>query len=82
MTKTPKERILEEGEWVGCWICYEVFKRSRGTLRYCDECHRGFCDDEHGKFHQYGGVYPKRGICIICFSKIVPTSISESPTDS
>jgi hypothetical protein len=56
---TAKSRI-ERGEWADCWICLEVFRRRRQTMRYCNSCERGFCEGEHGTFAR------NIGQCIIC----------------
>ena len=51
---------IEAGKWADCWICCEVFRRRRETMRYCNKCSRGFCEGEHGNFSR--GV----GTCVIC----------------
>ncbi len=60
MTERTAKELIEQGEWADCWICYEVFRRRRQTLRYCHNCERGFCEGEHGNFSR--GV----GTCIVC----------------
>ena len=57
--RTDREKI-EAGKWADCWICSEVFRRRRETMRYCNKCSRGFCEGEHGNFSR--GV----GTCVIC----------------
>ena len=57
-----KEKI-NEGDWVNCYICEQVFKRKRETKRYCNDCKRGFCEGEHGTFE--GG---KVAYCVKCRS--------------
>lgn len=58
-TKTDKE-LIDAGGWGECWICRDVFRRRRETKRYCNKCHRGWCEGEHGNFaHNIGH-------CIIC----------------
>jgi hypothetical protein len=57
---TDKERIAN-GEWVECRICLEAFARQRLTMRYCNACHEGFCEGEHGNFRGRGG-----GVCVRC----------------
>ena len=56
---TAKELNMK-GEWADCWICAEVFRRRRQTLRYCHTCERGFCEGEHGNFSHNVGK------CIAC----------------
>jgi hypothetical protein len=60
MDEKSAKQLIEEGEWADCWICLEVFRRRRQTLRYCHNCERGFCEGEHGNFSR--GV----GTCVIC----------------
>lgn len=60
-TKTDKERILDDEEWVNCYICEQIYLRKRETLRYCNTCERGFCEGEHGTFSGRGPAH-----CIVC----------------
>ncbi len=60
MPEPTAKDLIEKGEWADCWICREVFRRRRQTLRYCHKCERGFCEGEHGNFSR--GV----GMCIVC----------------
>lgn len=59
--KETDREIIEDDRWATCWICEDVFRRKRGTKRYCDECGRGFCEGEHGSFAQQN-----RGLCLEC----------------
>lgn len=60
MSEEGARAAIEKGEWVDCWICREVFRRRRETMRYCAACDRGFCEGEHGNFSR------NRGTCVIC----------------
>ncbi len=60
-TRTDKEKIID-GESVNCYICEHIYKRVRGTWRYCNICGKGFCEGEHGTFE--GGKF---GVCIRCY---------------
>jgi hypothetical protein len=54
------EDKLHNKEWVPCRICWDRFGRLRLTDRYCHDCHRGFCEGEHGSFDQNKRVH----VCI------------------
>ena len=56
---SDKDKI-NEGEWVNCYICEDAFRRKRETKRYCNDCHRGACQGEHGNFAY--NVFK----CVIC----------------
>ena len=63
VTPTPPrtaKQLIEAEEWADCWICTEVFRRRRQTMRYCQKCERGFCEGEHGNFSH------NVGRCIAC----------------
>lgn len=51
---------IEAGEAVRCRICWTIFGRARITVRYCADCHRAFCEGEHGSFRG-------RGVCVRCY---------------
>lgn len=58
---TPGAReAISRGEWVDCWLCRDVFRRQRPSLRYCSMCDRAFCEGEHGNFAR------GHGRCVIC----------------
>ncbi len=63
--KTDKERILEDGVYVECYICRDIFYRKRETRLFCNNCERGFCIGEHGTF-----VRGQFGSCIYCHSSL------------
>lgn len=48
MPKLTAKQSIGKGKWVNCWICEDIFKRRRQTLRYCYHCEQGFCEGEHG----------------------------------
>ena len=60
MSQTGAKAIIDNGGWVNCAICEDVFRRKRETARYCTVCDRGFCEGEHGSF-AFG-----KGTCVIC----------------
>jgi hypothetical protein len=64
-SKTDQDKILNDGAWVPCRICWEMFLRLTLTARYCNDCKRAFCESEHGSFTGRGG-----GICVRCFNKV------------
>ena len=45
-----QKKIMDDGVWVPCRICEEIFLRLRLTKRYCNTCKRAFCEGEHGNF--------------------------------
>jgi hypothetical protein len=55
---TDEQRINND-QFVPCRICEAVFGRITLTRRYCAECHKGFCEGQHGTFVRH------RGICIL-----------------
>ena len=55
--------LVDQGEWVDCWICEDVFRRRTQTKRYCVTCQRGFCEGWHGSL---GRGY---GTCVVCWEK-------------
>jgi hypothetical protein len=57
------DATIKAGEAAACHICAHVFKRIRFTWRYCNECHKAFCEGEHGTFE--GG---KVGVCVRCYN--------------
>lgn len=59
---TGKDTIAAKDKAAHCVFCEQIFKRLRGTLRYCNQCGRAFCEGEHGTFA--GG---RGGVCIKCF---------------
>lgn len=59
-TRNDRQLIDEDGVWVPCRICEDVFRRLRLTARYCATCNQGFCEGEHGSF----GPTPGRGRCL------------------
>jgi hypothetical protein len=36
------ESLVDQGEWVNCWVCEDVFRRRIQTKRTCAKCRRGF----------------------------------------
>jgi len=56
------ENLVEQGEWINCWLCEDVFRRRTQTKRTCAKCHRGFCEGWHGSLD--------RGYetCLICWA--------------
>ena len=58
---TARQKI-EAGQWVNCRLCETIFKRKRGTLRYCYHCGIAFCEGEHGTFEGKG-----IGVCVRCY---------------
>jgi hypothetical protein len=58
-----KAKIMEHGRAVPCRVCETIFGRLRLTVRYCNMCHRGFCEGEHGAFVLRGGA-----VCVRCYS--------------
>lgn len=64
--KTGKQIIEEQsGGWASCYICQQVFRRKRETARYCNECHHGYCEGEHGSFAS-GAKNGSGAKCIVC----------------
>ena len=49
-----QKKIMDDGVWVPCRICEEIFLRIRLTRRYCNTCKRAFCEGEHGGFSGRG----------------------------
>ncbi len=60
---SDEDKIKRETIAVPCRICWDAFSRVRLTWRYCAECHKGFCEGEHGNFAR------GRGTCVICGRK-------------
>jgi hypothetical protein len=56
------ENLVEQGEWVNCWLCEDVFRRRTQTKRTCAKCHRGFCEGWHGSLDRGYGT------CVICWA--------------
>ena len=54
---------INNGIWVPCRICREIYARIRLTARFCGNCGRAFCDGEHGRFAQ-----GQRAFCVRCYS--------------
>ncbi len=59
--RDDQKRILDDGAWVPCRICEEIFLRVRLTRRYCNTCKRAFCEGEHGSFAGRGPA-----VCVQC----------------
>ena len=59
------KKLIDDGRWAECWICYKIFGRQRKTNQYCHRCQRGFCNGEHGSWQgvQNGKGYP---LCVVC----------------
>ena len=53
---------INNGNWVPCRICKEIYLRLRLTSRYCASCGRAFCEGEHGRFAQGQPAF-----CVRCF---------------
>ena len=56
------ESLVEQGEWVNCWVCEDVFRRRIQTKRTCAKCRRGFCEGWHGSLDRGYGT------CVICWA--------------
>ena len=56
------ENLVQQGEWVNCWLCEDVFRRRTQTKRTCAKCHRGFCEGWHGSLDRGYGT------CLICWA--------------
>jgi hypothetical protein len=63
---SAKQRI-EQGQWVDCWVCEDIFHRLRKTSRYCRLCGRGFCEGEHGI------CAAGKCTCVICIVRATDT---------
>jgi hypothetical protein len=45
------QNIIKTGGFAYCHICAEALRRVSPTIKWCNDCGNGFCDD-HGNFSQ------------------------------
>ena len=46
---------------INCYICEQIFGRKREAAHYCRDCHRGYCEGEHGM-----SSGEDEGLCVAC----------------